>query len=183
MPNLQLRAPHFFVCIPVSSGAQRSSAKLLLVSSACTPEALQPAPPCTLLVPGLVPLCNDCVWSLARAIHVFTSYVTDNFSSRIRGNLGACCLEFREIRDFNDCLLAPAAQVEGEIESHLRFLRSNHYAALQLPSPGDMRAGARGTITDRTVKGNYRRLALRLHPGVCVWPSARRTDNSKLWEG
>ncbi|CAM9621133.1 unnamed protein product [Ectocarpus sp. 8 AP-2014] len=61
-----------------------------------------------------------------------------------------------------------AFQVERELRSHLRFLKSNHFAALQLPLP--RRASADRTsrsanISDAVVKTNYRRLALRFHPG------------------
>ncbi|CAM9847103.1 unnamed protein product, partial [Laminaria digitata] len=47
----------------------------------------------------------------------------------------------------------------------MQFLQGNHYAALQLPAPkGDGSSSLRGSITDRIVKDNYRRLALRFHP-------------------
>lgn len=58
------------------------------------------------------------------------------------------------------------AQVDEEIKSHMQFLQGNYYAALQLPAPQDSnRSSLRGSITDRVVKDNYRRLALRFHPG------------------
>lgn len=61
-----------------------------------------------------------------------------------------------------------ACQVERELRSHLGFLKSNHFAALQLSLP--RRASADRTrrsasISDALVKSNYRRLALRFHPG------------------
>ncbi|CAM9218160.1 unnamed protein product [Ectocarpus sp. 4 AP-2014] len=60
------------------------------------------------------------------------------------------------------------SKVEQELRSHLRFLKSNHFAALQLPLP--RRASAHRTsrsasMSDALVKINYRRLALRFHPG------------------
>ncbi|CAN0405383.1 unnamed protein product, partial [Ectocarpus sp. 13 AM-2016] len=59
-------------------------------------------------------------------------------------------------------------QVERELRSHLRFLKSNHYAALQLPlswrASADRTSRSAG-ISDALVKSNYRRLALRFHPG------------------
>lgn len=72
--------------------------------------------------------------------------------------------------------------MDEEVRSHLRFLQSNPYAALQLPLPEDYGAGAgagafgvnrsisdssgcTAVVTDSLVKSNYRRLALRFHPG------------------
>lgn len=59
------------------------------------------------------------------------------------------------------------AQVDGELQSHMEFLQGNYYAALQLPTPQEAHSSSSGgpTITDRVVKDNYRRLALRFHPG------------------
>ena len=57
-------------------------------------------------------------------------------------------------------------QVDEEIKSHMDFLRGNHYAALELPAPQRAYSSCLGgAITDRVVKDNYRRLALRFHPG------------------
>lgn len=69
--------------------------------------------------------------------------------------------------------------MDEEVRSHLRFLQSNPYAALQLPLPrgagaGDVPSGMNAlnfdssggaAVTDALVKSNYRRLALRFHPG------------------
>ncbi|CAM9375327.1 unnamed protein product [Ectocarpus fasciculatus] len=67
-----------------------------------------------------------------------------------------------------------AVQVERELRSHLRFLKTNHYAALQLPLPrraSANRTSPSGGISDALVKSNYRRLALRFHPGWwCLHP-------------
>lgn len=60
------------------------------------------------------------------------------------------------------------AQVDEEIQSHMQFLQGNYYAALQLPTPQEAHRSSLGgsMITDRVVKDNYRRLALRSHPGA-----------------
>lgn len=83
------------------------------------------------------------------------------------------------------CVCLVGIQVDEEVRSHLGFLQSNPYAALQLPLPegasasasAGAGAGAFGVsrrnsdssgcpvVTDALVKSNYRRLALRFHPG------------------
>ncbi len=66
-------------------------------------------------------------------------------------------------------------QVDEEVRSLLGFLESNPYAALKLPLPrgaGEKRVGSwAGEVTDASVKSNYRKLALRFHPG-------KRTETS-----
>ncbi|CAB1108750.1 unnamed protein product [Ectocarpus sp. CCAP 1310/34] len=60
------------------------------------------------------------------------------------------------------------SKVERELRTHLRFLKSNHFAALQLPLPrraSSDRTSRIARISDALVKNNYRRLALQFHPG------------------
>lgn len=71
-------------------------------------------------------------------------------------------------------------QVDEEVRSHLHFLQRNSYAALQLPSPHDALANPGCGITDVEVKHNYRRLALRFHPGNKAFRRKMKCPHSYL---